>query len=69
MTTGIRLFYCSECGKRFLSVACEWCATAFVAPVKCPQCGSWHTRLWSLLPAKVADREYKKIWEVIDQQK
>lgn len=68
MVHSIMLFHCSECGKRFLSTACEWCATAFVAPVKCPKCGSWHTRPWSLLPAKIANLRYKEIWQNIDNQ-
>lgn len=69
MVTGILLFYCSECHNRFMGVAAEWCATAFTAPVKCPNCGSWHTRPWSLLPASIANLKYKEIWAIIDNQK
>lgn len=69
MTFGIPiLFYCSECRNRFKGVASEWCATAFVAPVKCPKCGSWHTRPWSPLPATVANLRYKRIWKTIDEK-
>lgn len=69
MITGPVLFYCSECGGRFLGLGAEWCATAFVAPVKCPKCGSWHTRPWSLAPARIANLRYKHIWEYIDNNK
>ena len=68
MTYGIPiLFYCSECKNRFMGIAAEWRATAYTAPVKCTDCGSWHTRPWSMLPAKIADKEYKHIWDAIDK--
>lgn len=63
MITGKLPFYCSKCHNRFIGMAAEWCATAFTAPVKCPSCGSRRTRPWSILPAKIADRPYKRIWE------
>ncbi len=37
MTFGFHVpFYCSECGNGFMRVTAEWRATAFIAPVKCP---------------------------------
>lgn len=62
-------FYCSECNNKFMGMAAEWYASAFVAPVKCPRCGSWHTRPWSILPSQIADLRYKAIWKTIDQNK
>lgn len=67
MVRGPKLFYCSECRKRFVGVDIEYGASIFSAPIKCPQCGSWHTRPWSLLPVKVANLMYKKIWEANDR--
>ena len=69
MVRGMKLFYCSECGKRFMGLDVEYGATVFSEPLECPQCGSWHTRPWSLLPAKIADQKYMRIWEAIDKQK
>lgn len=68
MTFGINIpFYCSECSTRFSGMAMEWYAMAYTAPVKCPKCGSWHTRPWSLLPAKIANLRYASIWKNIDE--
>lgn len=67
MIFGTIPFYCNECGNRFMGVAAEWCATAFVSPVKCPKCGGWHTRPWSLLPAAIANKKYQPIWDKIDK--
>lgn len=67
MITGILLFYCSECGKRFMGPDIEYAATTFSQPLKCPKCGSWHTRPWSPLPAKMANVRYKGIWDSIDK--
>lgn len=69
MVRGMLLFYCSECRHRFMGMDVEWNATAFSAPLECPQCGSWHTRPWSLLPAKIADARYKSIWQINDRSK
>lgn len=68
MITGMLPFYCSECHNRFIGIAAEWCAMAYIAPLKCPKCASWHTRPWSPLPARIANLRYKKIWEIIDDQ-
>lgn len=43
MVSGIAVFKCNDCGKRFIEPAIEWYATAYVAPAKCPKCGSIHT--------------------------
>lgn len=67
MVRGMKLFYCSECGKRFLGVDIEYAASTYSAPLKCPRCGSWHTRPWSLSPTKIADHVYRKIWEEKDR--
>ena len=69
MIRGILPFYCSECSNRFMGVAAEWYATAFVSPIKCPKCGDWHTRPWSIMPAKIANLRYKNIWEFYDRNK
>ena len=68
MLRGILPFYCSECGKRFMGADIEWDSSVFTTPLKCPKCGSWHTRPWSPLPARIANKRYKKIWEIIDNQ-
>ena len=68
MVAGTFTFYCACCGKRFMGIAAEWMATAFVAPVKCPKCNSWHTRPWSIAPARIANLKYTKIWKYIDAQ-
>lgn len=67
ITGGYLPFYCSECGKTFFGIAMEWYATSFTAPLKCPKCGSWHTRPWSFLPSKLANHKYKDIWKAIDK--
>ena len=61
MVTGVLPFYCANCRNRFMGIAAEWCASAIVAPVMCPKCGSNHTRPWSILPAKIANAKYVKI--------
>lgn len=43
MFRGMRKFVCDDCGHKFEGMDCEYQATAFSAPVKCPECGSWHT--------------------------
>lgn len=69
MIRGALLFYCSECGKRFMGMDIEWNATSFSTPLTCPRCGSCHTRPWSLAPAQVANLRYKPIWDQIDNNK
>ena len=43
MFRGFCDFVCDDCGHRFKGMDCEWMATAYTAPVKCPKCGGWHT--------------------------
>lgn len=66
MIRGVKLFYCSECGKRFLGPDIELAASIYSAPLDCPECGSHRTRPWSILPARLANKEYEKIWELTD---
>ena len=69
MVRGVITFYCSECENRFEGIDTEWYCMVFTAPLKCPRCGSWHTRPWSILPAKIANKIYKNIWEFNDRNK
>lgn len=39
MFRGFCDFVCDDCGHRFKGMDCEWMATAYTAPVKCPKCG------------------------------
>ena len=70
MVFGTTTFKCDECGNRFVGPATEWCATVYIAPVRCPKCGSMHTypvalsNLWGILTPET----YKKIWESIDNK-
>lgn len=43
MVFGTTTFKCNDCGHKFTDIAAEWCATSYIAPVKCPKCGSMHT--------------------------
>lgn len=69
MIRGVLLFYCRECDNRFIGRDIEFGATIFPVPLECPRCGSSRTRPWSLLPSKLADKQYKSIWEVCDKFK
>ena len=66
MLRGIKCFYCSECGKRFFGPDLELGATALSQPLRCPHCGKWRTRPWTVLPAKIANRAYKAVWDRMD---
>ncbi len=75
MLRGFCKFTCDDCGNKFVGMDCEWCATAYTAPVKCPKCGSMHTypsgfslgfpfgNLFSL--KKIF---YRKVWKSIDER-
>lgn len=69
MLLGITSFKCDVCGKRFISAAVEWNATAFVAPMPCPKCGSMHTYPAGLLNlgGLFGPGAYRTIWEKIDK--
>ena len=43
-------------------------ATVFTAPVKCPECGSWHTRPSSGLFFSSNKYIYKEIWKTLDEK-
>ncbi len=74
MLRGFRTFVCDNCGNKFEGMDCEWMATAYTAPVKCPKCGSMHTYpsgfdimfpLGELLGTK--KRFYRKLWKRMDK--
>ncbi len=57
-------FVCDECGNQFTSFYAEWMATCFIAPQRCPACGSWHT----CPPATICGKGvYKKMWKSLDE--
>lgn len=64
MLRGMTKFVCDDCGHKFKGMDCELWATAYTAPVRCPQCGSWHT-----MPAGwFSDKSfYKDIWKRMDE--
>lgn len=72
MISGITRFKCDRCGKKFMAFAAEWNATAFIAPMPCPNCGSIHTYPANLMnlggilgPGPI----YRKIWQLCDNEK
>lgn len=71
MIWGFTYFKCDKCGNRFKSLAAEWNATAFIAPMPCPDCGSIHTYPANLInlggilgPGLI----YRKIWAGYDDE-
>lgn len=67
MIFGTTKFKCDNCGKTFRGVSGEWQGTAYVAPVRCPSCGSWHTMPKSFFGLFTNKSVYKKIWKSIDE--
>ncbi len=63
MLRGTCTFKCDNCGEKFIGLDIECNAMIFSAPVKCPHCGSMHTR-----PRFSSKGVYEKIWECIDKQ-
>ena len=67
MIRGRIKFKCDKCGHTFEDFDIEWRATAYSQPMKCPNCGSYHTMpksiLWFL--HRIV---YKKIWNDMDEQ-
>lgn len=64
MLRGWSKFVCNECGHKFVGMDLEYQCTALSAPLKCPACGSWHTRpAWSWWQKWV----YKEIWKTQDE--
>lgn len=43
MFRGMTNFVCDNCGHKFKGMDIEWCATALSQPLKCPNCGCYHT--------------------------
>lgn len=68
MMLGTTTFKCDECGNRFIGFAAEWRATRFIAPVRCPKCGSMHTYPAGLgnLGGIFGPGFYRKIWDSQD---
>jgi DNA-directed RNA polymerase subunit RPC12/RpoP len=44
MVRGIKTFVCKDCGHKFIGVDIEDNATINSMPIKCPKCGSMHTK-------------------------
>ncbi len=65
MLRGTTTFVCDNCGNKFKGMDIEWMATAFSQPMKCPQCGSCHTRPSSLFGSNRS--VYKEIWKQMDE--
>lgn len=66
MLRGMTTFVCDNCGHKFKAPDIEWQATAMSQPMKCPQCGSWHTRPASLLGMNKP--VYRQIWKQMDEE-
>ncbi len=67
MIFGTTKFKCDNCGKTFRGVSGEWQGTAYVAPVRCPSYGSWHTMPKGFFGLFTNKSVYKKIWKSIDE--
>lgn len=70
MVFGTTTFKCDDCGHKFIGPATEWCATACIAPVKCPKCGSMHTYPagWrNPMTSVFGPGFYPKIWKHYDE--
>lgn len=63
MFRGFTKFQCDNCGKKFRALDCEYAATIYSAPQRCPECGSMHTAPPGLLNKAI----YRQIWERYDQ--
>lgn len=63
-------FYCSECKGTFVGPMIEWQCTCLCQPLKCPHCGSMHTRPGkgnNIIMNMQMDRLYENLWEQIDK--
>ncbi len=65
MIRGTKTFVCDDCGHKFKGMDIEWCATALSQPLKCPNCGSYHTCPDSFLGLN--KRIYRSIWKKMDE--
>ena len=69
MLRGMTKFTCDNCGNKFTGMDCEWNATAFTAPVRCPECGSMHTYpSGGWLFGGTRKTFYREIWKSIDER-
>ena len=46
MLRGITTFVCKDCEHTFKGMDIEDNATIYSMPMKCPKCGSLHTKVW-----------------------
>ena len=65
MIRGTKTFVCDDCGHKFKEMDIEWCATALSQPLKCPNCGSYHTCPDSFLGLNKII--YRNIWKQMDK--
>lgn len=65
MIRGTKTFVCDDCGHKFKGMDIEWCATALSQPMKCPNCGSYHTCPDSFLGLNKII--YRNIWKQMDK--
>lgn len=65
MLRGMTTFVCDNCGHKFKAMDIEWQATALSQPMRCPQCGSWHTLPSSLFGLNKS--VYRQIWKQRDE--
>ena len=65
MLRGMTKFVCDNCGHKFKGGDIEWQATAFSQPLRCPNCGSYHTRPASLFGFEKS--VYEEIWKRMDE--
>lgn len=66
MLRGMITFVCDCCGHKFKGMNFEWNATVMSQPLKCPQCGSYHTCPNSFWGGNKIF--YRKIWQQIDER-
>ena len=62
MLRGMTTFVCDNCGHKFKGMDIEWRATVLSEPMKCPNCGSYHT-----CPNRLDKSIYRSIWKQMDE--
>ncbi len=65
MLRGTTTFVCDNCGHKFEGMDIELNATVLSQPLKCPNCGSYHTCPGSL--SWFNKKIYKNIWKRMDE--
>lgn len=65
MFRGMTNFVCDNCGHKFKGMDIEWRATVLSQPMKCPNCGSYHTYPNSFLGLNKS--AYRNIWKKMDE--